>query len=236
MGKVYIEVVFSYCLDKRGGFVRRGIFFTCILIILLIVISGCAKTSITLEPQEKVISEDIKTEEEKPAQETVATSPMKIEMSFSNAPALNQNAKITTTITYNGRQIENMPETIAQIILPDGFELIDGNLSWSGKVMKDEPVQFDLTVKSVKIGNWTIKANARSPPEGDAYIGGRDWIYISIFEDKGIISEDPFPLPKREDRDMGTKLNDSEISSIKDAIPDKDIIIPQPTLEGDEHE
>ncbi len=49
--------------------------FIIALLILTVLVSGCADLSAPSKPSEKIISEDIKTEEEKPAQETVVTPP-----------------------------------------------------------------------------------------------------------------------------------------------------------------
>lgn len=196
---------------------KNNFIFSITLIIFLIIVGGCVKISNLSEFTDDITSE-----------ETPATPPMKIELSVSKAPALNDVTEITAKIWYTGKIKENMPETIAKIILPEGFELISGDLNWKGYV-KNEPQQFNVKVKAIKIGNWTIEANARSPPTGRGYEGGRDWIYVSVLEDNGIVSEKPFPLPKREGSDMATDVNDSEIL-LKPPI-DKNMITPKPIIQ-----
>lgn len=187
---------------------KKSIIILLGILVLVLLSSGCNETS-SLEFQ------DVDT----------PSSPMKINVSLSKAPALNGITEITATIWYTSKIKENMSETIAQIILPNGFEVVNGNATWKGYV-KNEPKQFSILVKAIRIGNWTIEANIRSPPTGSEHVGGRDWTYVSVFENKGIISKEPFPLPKREDSDKATKINDSSISS-ENKI-DEDITIPEP--------
>lgn len=171
--------------------------------------------------------------EETPAATTPASSPMKMNISLSKATALGELTEITATVWYTSKIKEGMPETIANIELPEGFELVDGDLNWEGYV-KNEPQQFSATIKAVEIGNWTIKARIRSPPTGKAYFGGGDNIYVSILEDKGILYSDhtrtPFKLPKEEGSDRAIKLSDSRRRGNKSSGNDN-IITPEPTIE-----
>lgn len=75
------------------------------------------------------------------------------------------------------------------------------NSTWNG-YLKKEPIQFSITVKAIEIGNWTIEANARTPPTGDAWVGGIDFLYLSVSENSAEVRKDrPFPKP-RECEDM----------------------------------
>lgn len=205
---------------KNFNFLKK--LFIIALLTLTILVSGCADISAPSKPSEKIILEDIKTEEEKPAQETVATPPTRVELSLSKAPALDETTEITATVWYTGKIREHMynSEVVANITLPEGFELVNGNPTWKGylKDIKDKPQQFSISVKAIQTGNWTIKARA-----GREHLGsGFDYVYISVLEDKGIISEESFPLPKREDIDRAIKLNDSQIPSEKECTQDSD--------------
>jgi len=50
-----------------------------------------------------------------------------------------------------------------KIQLPDGFELVSGDLSWSGNIPKQDTVRISAKVKAVKTGTYTI--------HGVAYLG-----------------------------------------------------------------
>lgn len=162
-------------------------------------INGCTETLPPKEPQEETLQ----------IQETPAASPLKMDISLSKAPALGETAEIIATIQYIVEIKENMsvPKTVANIILPEGFELTSGDPTWEGYV-KNEPQQFSILVKAVEVGDWTIQARARSPPTdtGEGYIGGGDNIYVSVLEDKGIISEKSFPKPKEEGSDRAVQI------------------------------
>ncbi|MEA1893661.1 MAG: outer membrane lipoprotein carrier protein LolA [Euryarchaeota archaeon] len=122
-------------------------------------------------------------------------------LSISNAPALNQTARITFSIIPD-RDIEIL---LIHVSFLDGFEFVDVEgdrlLTW-GKdktpypnlercarwcptnLSKGEMYQFNATIKAVKTGNWTIT--------------GLDWenrVYISVSEDSAYISDEPFPKP-----------------------------------------
>ena len=99
-------------------------------------------------------------------QEVDKTAPLtetEVSLSISNAPALNQTAELTCTVTST----KDAPNSIAQIKLPEGFELVSGDLLWRGDVTKSSRKSFNATIKSVKTGNWTIEAVAESELEDD---------------------------------------------------------------------
>jgi len=119
-------------------------------------------------------------------------------LSISNAPALNQTARIAYSIIPD-RDIEIL---FVHLDIPDGFELMDvegewpqtwHNLSFSDvndarwfptNLSKDKRYQFSATIKAVKTGNWTVT--------------GLDWedrIYLSVSEDSACIRAEPFPEP-----------------------------------------
>ena len=118
-------------------------------------------------------------------------------LSISNAPALNQTARITYSIIPD-RDIEIL---FVQVVIPDdGFELIyldecsttwhnynptkdPNDLNWfPTNLSKDKMYQFNATIKAVKTGNWTI-----SP------CGSNKGMYISVSEDSACIWDEPFP-------------------------------------------
>lgn len=176
------------CFLKKNKFVVD----VCLVIFILLVVNGCTNISAP-QPQEGIILEDTKTEEKLIPSETPASSPIKLNLSLSKAPALGQTTEIIAILTYIGKIKENMPEAVANINLPDGFELISGNIVWKGKL--EASINFSIVIKAIKIGNWTIEGSVRSPPEGEAYFGGRDFIYITVLKDNAIISDTPFPKP-----------------------------------------
>ena len=129
-------------------------------------------------------------------------------LSISNAPALNQTARITYSIVPD----EDIEVLLTYLSIPDGFELMDvegtGPRTWGNttyldtidakwfptNLSKDKTYQFSAIIKAVKTGNWTIHA----------YRCKKD-IYISVSEDSACIRDEPFPGPLR-----GRRINKSE--------------------------
>lgn len=115
-----------------------------------------------------------------PATSTGITSKLEI----SKAPALNENAEITLTVIT----IRTAPTASAKITLPEGFELVSGDLNWNGELVENQPLQLKATVKAVKTGNWAIFGGGA---------GQGDYLYITVNQDSASVSEKPFPIPKR---------------------------------------
>lgn len=134
---------------------KEEVGFASLLIIffILILISGCVKTSNKI-PIEKEIFEDIKSEQEKiPPKETPTTSPIKLDLSISPIDE-EKFAEVTLTV----KSERNVQDASGKIILPEAYELVEGNLEWKVDLEANEPEVFKLKVKSVKEGDWTIKA------------------------------------------------------------------------------
>ncbi|PXF55245.1 MAG: hypothetical protein C4B59_17535 [Candidatus Methanogaster sp.] len=135
-------------------------------------------------------------------------------LSISNAPALNQTARITYSIIPD----RDMEILSVQVVIPDdGFELIDIDDTWPHtrynwtyrdtndvrwyptNLSKDTMYQFNATIKAVKTGNWTLSPS-----------GSNKGMYISVYEDSACIRDEPFPNPPS----MAVELNMSESEKI----------------------
>lgn len=99
-------------------------------------------------------------------------------LTIDKAPALNQTAELTLTISA----VRNFSNITAKIILPEGLELVSGNLVWHGALIENKTQSIHAKVKAVKIGTWTIDG---------AVTGASDQIYLSIQENEGRITERP---------------------------------------------
>lgn len=120
------------------------------------------------------------------------SSSMKLDLSLSNAPELGETAEIIGKITYVGDIPMNI-NTLVNITLPESFELINGNLIFEEELKSE--TTFKILVKAVKTGDFTIEGTARFPSYGTFYMGGRDFIYISIRERWSNVKNNPFPIP-----------------------------------------
>ena len=136
-------------------------YFLALTVLGIILVSGCIQ-------------------ENTPTTSTGITSKLEI----SKAPALNENAEITLTVTT----IRSAPTASAKITLPEGFELVSGDLNWNGELVENQPLQLKVIVKAVKTGNWTIFGGGS---------GEGDYLYITVNENSAYINEKPFPTPER---------------------------------------
>ncbi|MFH1383240.1 MAG: hypothetical protein ABIH70_10205 [Chloroflexota bacterium] len=108
--------------------------------------------------------------------------PYTLELSFPNgAPALNQVAELKGVI--KNKNVEMVGVNILAS-LPEGFELISGNISWSANSLPYGDTEvISAQLKAIKTGNWTIEVrlnegNSVGYPEG----GARHPIYVSVQE------------------------------------------------------
>jgi len=154
---------------------------TCIVLTLLA--SGCGQAPV--EPASKEIPLAPITEEDVPTE----PSPLyTLGLSFpSGAPALNQVAelKVVATGVMNDVRID--------VILPDGFELISGNLTWSADSLPPGDTEvINAHIKSQKTGNWTIEARVNYGQRIDLPEGGARYaIYVAVSEDSAEWREYP---------------------------------------------
>ena len=100
---------------------------------------------------------------------------------MSRVPRLNEPATITCTV----KSVFPAPNSVAQVELPSGATLIDGNLSWQGDLEPDSPVQLSGTIKFIEEGQWTIKAFAKYIIDEQNYWGDEEYIYVTVTKDTG---------------------------------------------------
>lgn len=120
--------------------------------------------------------------------ETSPAPPITVELSFPDgAPPLNQEAELIyiMEVMEPGLILENMS---IEIRLPEGFELVSGELAWFGDISSgDELEVIRATVRAVKTGNWTFESRCAMNPETQFGIsivpGWHPAIYVSVFED-----------------------------------------------------
>ena len=134
-------------------------------------------------------------------EKVVPSAPIEVCLAISNAPALNQTAELTCTITSH----EDAPNTTAQIKLPEGFELISGDLTWKGDLEKNSQKSFKATVKSVKTGNWAIEAIAESKLKDAESYKAADHVYVVLGNVTASVSKTPPTITPSKDRMVITR-------------------------------
>jgi hypothetical protein len=116
--------------------------------------------------------------------------PMEAQLSFSAPPLLNKPVQITA----NFKLVADYPiakNVKASIILPDGFEKVDGDLEWQGDINRDESHTLKATVRSIKVGNWKVEARATWFPDENSKLGGSSSLYVTVSENDASISDRP---------------------------------------------
>ncbi len=119
--------------------------------------------------------------------------PITVNLSFPDgAPPLNQEAELIFIIKPRCI-LKNMS---IEVRLPEGFELVSGNLSWVGDISSGDDLEvIRSTVRAVETGNWTIESRWAINPEKQGGIslvpGWHPEIYVSVFEDSAEWGEYP---------------------------------------------
>jgi hypothetical protein len=118
------------------------------------------------------------------------SQPINANLSFSDPPLLNKPVKITAIFSipsnYYNAEAQNVS---AQILIPDGFEKLDGDINWKGNIPRGKSQTLKATVKSIKIGNWQVIAKAEfDPSKAEHYIGDAI-LYVSVSEKEASISD-----------------------------------------------
>ncbi len=109
--------------------------------------------------------------------------PIEFKASFPDgAPPLNHETELRCTVKTTYKTAQDISLTV---ILPEAFELVSGELSWTGDVPKNSEVSvIRAVVRSVKTGNWEIKIKSFIDPAKHGYGGsGVFSIYASISGD-----------------------------------------------------
>lgn len=107
--------------------------------------------------------------------------PIKVKLSFSEPPILGKPVQLTATFNLM-IDYEDALNTTTRIILPEGFEKVDGDLEWQGDIIRGNTYALSATVKAVKTGDWKIEARAYFSPREGSYSGGYTVIYVSVSE------------------------------------------------------
>jgi hypothetical protein len=148
------------------------------------------------------------------------SAPINVELDISGTPSLGQTVYLSLAVTLH----TDAPNTTVQILLPDEFVLVAGDLFWNGDLAKNETILLNASVKAVKRGDSIIKASAIS--EGRWSFGKSDSLYISVFETTATVS-DKVPIKDSKLSRKVTQLNASQV--LIQEIADVEGIIPSPS-------
>ncbi|MFZ3077043.1 MAG: hypothetical protein WA139_01165 [Candidatus Aenigmatarchaeota archaeon] len=151
----------------------------------IILVSGYAATETVLKGNPVVINKDVSG--------TPASSPLDLVLAI-NQFSVDKTGEITAKIGKREGYSNpvNWTDVKAEIILPEGLELLEGNLNWQGSIVWDEVKEFTIKVKAVKDGEWVVKANVKATITIDSWWADSEQLYLLVKDDKVLISDVPF--------------------------------------------
>lgn len=123
--------------------------------------------------------------------------PLEVELSFPHgAPHLNQIAELRCLMKAN----DIADNLTVRINLPEGFELVNGDLTWAGNLSRGSIKELKSNIKLVKVGNWDIQAVITVGPQNTWAIaegGGIYDLYVAVAENSAEWGEYPpwTPIP-----------------------------------------
>ena len=117
--------------------------------------------------------------------------PLSVELSFPHgAPYLNQIAELRCLM-----EAHDITDNLTlKINLSNGFELVSGDLAWSGNLSRQSIRELKANIRAIKVGNWTIQAVINVGPQNTWFIaegGGIFNIYVSVAENSAQWGEYP---------------------------------------------
>ena len=134
---------------------------------------------------------------------------LKVTSSISPEPivgrAVNYHVEVLAQGQTTGSPVPNVTLTIT---LPSGVQLIEGDLSWHGDIVKGEKITKDLTIRVTTPGEWVVKAYADTDMgsgPGHTYLSFTQALYITSSADSAEVVDalQKTPTPCGADLDCG---------------------------------
>lgn len=172
---------------KQKQYLILGIIVVAIVVVVILVVRYIP-TKISVITQNPILIN----KNREPSGE--ASSPMDIELSvtrFSNDKISEITMKVGKRIGFKTESFQ-ANNTRAEIQLPEGLELIDGNPIWEGDLTGDEVAEFKIKVKAFKNGEWTVKANAICEKSPGYKFGDSERFYILVKDNEVLMSDRSF--------------------------------------------
>lgn len=126
------------------------------------------------------------------AQCCMGPPPYPTTLTMSHIPKLGEIAHVTLQVSNydapHGYRDGERHDSWSRITLPEGFELVSGELRKKSYWKIGEQLEHKITVKATKVGNWKIHG-------GVEYNIGSDELYLVVREDDAYLHEERFPSP-----------------------------------------
>jgi hypothetical protein len=112
------------------------------------------------------------------------TGPFVVEIEFSEPPVLGKEVQLTSRVTSSG----DLKEGEFEFVVPDGFEVVSGDTTWTGPFTRNDTHEFTITVKSTEIGERVVSAIAIFRPIPGSQGGNGKHLYVTISESSASVS------------------------------------------------
>ncbi len=154
---------------------NKSLFLMGVLVVVLLV-GGCVQTT---TPEEKTTFP-----------ESLEKFFESVNISFNATPLLNQPVELTIAAS----PLYDVSNATLEILLPEGFELVSGDLKWEGNLRRNETILLKAIIKSIKTGDWAIQFLAvANPPERGFIALETKFSYVSVSETASIVNDTPSP-------------------------------------------
>ncbi len=120
-------------------------------------------------------------------------SPIVAELLFSEPPKLGETVQLTATFRLRESSKSAARNVTASILLPDGFEKVDGTLEWKGDMNPGAVQVLTARVRATRIGDYEFTARARFKPNETDLLGGTAVKYVTVTT-TGATVGDTFPV------------------------------------------
>ena len=114
-------------------------------------------------------------------------TPITVNFSISKVPILNENADLVCRVV----SIDDAPNTTAKIELPEGVQLMAGDISGSWDLKANVPVDLNATVRFTKNGDHRIVASAHRVVDENNSWGDLKALYLTIGVTESMFSPGP---------------------------------------------
>jgi hypothetical protein len=109
------------------------------------------------------------------------------ELSLSEPPVLGKPVEVT----YTFRSEDDADNAFSWIRIPEGFELVEGNLEWKGILIRNQTYTMKATIRAVRLGNWKLEGMTTNIMDASNSAAANKELYVSMSENGTEVSDVP---------------------------------------------
>ena len=168
------------CISSHG---KKWVKVDAVSVLVLLVLGACAGC----------IHQEEKTEEA-----PVLEDYFRGDFTVTGEPVLNQEVEILFTVN----PITDSVDSTIDIYLPEGIELVRGDLHWEGDLTKDTMFHMTIVVRPIQEGEWEIWSYVEGLLEGEAEKGRDYFLFFLTSRNSGEVSRTRFYPLSPEDKSI----------------------------------